>query len=184
MGSKVIGFRLPGDMAEELEKESQNRGITPSDFLRGLVDEALYPIRKEQPTTLDKEYIERSIGELESKQRQLIINIGTLTNRNDQLAKQVKILEQHKAATPGEISQFTSIVDKVKSDATILEDKIAKKFASTDRKLKRVPTDQVETWEGHDYRVYKSTDGLVKPKRISLDPLFGNKYIDLADPLN
>ena len=64
MGSKVIGFRLPGDLAEELEKACRDRGIATSDFLRGLVDEALYPNRKEQPATLDKAYIERFIGEL------------------------------------------------------------------------------------------------------------------------
>ncbi len=43
MGSKVIGFRVPVDLAEELERVSSERGQTTAEFLRGLVDDALYP---------------------------------------------------------------------------------------------------------------------------------------------
>ena len=43
MGSKVIGFRIPEDVAEELEKVSEERGMTVTEFMRSLVDETLYP---------------------------------------------------------------------------------------------------------------------------------------------
>ncbi len=43
MASKVIGFRIPEDVAEELEKVSEERGMTVAEFMRSLVDETLYP---------------------------------------------------------------------------------------------------------------------------------------------
>jgi len=43
MGSKVIGFRVPDDLAEELERFSSEHGQTTGEFLRKLVDDTLYP---------------------------------------------------------------------------------------------------------------------------------------------
>ena len=43
MASKVIGFRIPEDVAEELEKASEEHGMTVTKFMRMLVDETLYP---------------------------------------------------------------------------------------------------------------------------------------------
>jgi len=43
MGSKVIGFRVPDDLAVELDRVSGERGMTTADFLRKLVDDTLYP---------------------------------------------------------------------------------------------------------------------------------------------
>jgi len=43
MGSKVVGFRVPDDLAEELERVSSERGQTTAEFLRKLVDDELYP---------------------------------------------------------------------------------------------------------------------------------------------
>ena len=43
MGSRVIGFRIPEDVAEELEKVSEERGMKIAEFMRSLVDETLYP---------------------------------------------------------------------------------------------------------------------------------------------
>jgi len=43
MGSRVVGFRVPEDLAEELEKVSNERGQSTAEFLRKLVDDALYP---------------------------------------------------------------------------------------------------------------------------------------------
>ena len=43
MASKVIGFRIPEDVAEELEKVSEKRDMTVTEFMRSLVDETLYP---------------------------------------------------------------------------------------------------------------------------------------------
>jgi len=47
MGSKTIGLRLPDDLAQELEKVSVEKGQTTSEFVRQLIDDALYPAKTE-----------------------------------------------------------------------------------------------------------------------------------------
>lgn len=53
----------------------------------------------------------------------------------------------------------------------------------------RKPTDNFETLEykdgsKHTFRVYRGERGLSKPRRINVDPFFGNSYVDLAEPMN
>ena len=59
MASKVIGFRVPEDIALELERVSEERGIKVSEFLRALVDDTLYPpaipkVEEESNNTIDE----------------------------------------------------------------------------------------------------------------------------------
>ena len=53
MGSRVVGFRVPDDLAEELEKVSSERGQSTSEFLRKLVDDALYPSKDSHTATVE-----------------------------------------------------------------------------------------------------------------------------------
>ncbi|MBU2008900.1 MAG: hypothetical protein KJ624_03475 [Chloroflexi bacterium] len=51
----------------------------------------------------------------------------------------------------------------------------------------RTPTDDFEKLEltngsTHTFRVYKGKRGLSNPHRVSIDPFFGDKYVDLAEP--
>ncbi|MBU2009867.1 MAG: hypothetical protein KJ624_08555 [Chloroflexi bacterium] len=53
----------------------------------------------------------------------------------------------------------------------------------------RTPTDDFEKLElangsTHAFRVYKGKRGLSRPHRISMDPFFGDKYVDLGEPEN
>lgn len=59
MGSKVISFRIPEDLAEKFEQKCKDEGGNPADKLRGFVDSVCYP-PKEEPTEETKE------GELEA----------------------------------------------------------------------------------------------------------------------
>ena len=95
MGSRVIGFRVPDDLAEELERVSDERGQTTAEFLRKLVDDALYPSKGEGKTTLgssaddgevtlsdvsgEVELHEENIEEINNKIVKIDGNIGTLT---------------------------------------------------------------------------------------------------------
>lgn len=45
MGSKVIGFRLPDDLAMELEAKAAEHGQTMGEFVKKLVDDTLYPAK-------------------------------------------------------------------------------------------------------------------------------------------
>jgi predicted DNA-binding protein len=53
MGSKTIGLRLPDDLAQELEKVSVEKGQTTSEFVRQLIDDALYPVKNESEAELE-----------------------------------------------------------------------------------------------------------------------------------
>jgi len=53
--------------------------------------------------------------------------------------------------------------------------------------VERKPTDDKErirltNGRDHTFRVYRGSRGLTRPHRISTDPFFGDKYIDLAEP--
>jgi len=99
MGSRVIGFRVPDDLAEELERVSDERGQTTAEFLRKLVDDALYPSKGEGKTTLgssaddgevtlsdvsgEVELHEENIEEINNKLVKNDGNIGKLTQDVD-----------------------------------------------------------------------------------------------------
>ena len=53
MGSRVVGFRVPDDLAEKLEKVSSEHGKSTSEFLRKLVDDALYPSKDSHTATVE-----------------------------------------------------------------------------------------------------------------------------------
>ena len=55
MGSKTIGLRLPDDLAQELEKVSAEKGQTTSEFVRKLIDDALYPAKTEDKGELGED---------------------------------------------------------------------------------------------------------------------------------
>ena len=67
MASKVIGFRIPEDVAEDLEKVSEERGMTVTEFMRSLVDETLYPASdnkgQEKSDTVTPEQLESVANE-------------------------------------------------------------------------------------------------------------------------
>jgi len=59
MGSKVIGFRVPYDLAEEFKHACEERGQTTSEVLRQLVDDMLYPNREEAALSTDESVLGR-----------------------------------------------------------------------------------------------------------------------------
>jgi len=59
MGSKVIGFRVPDDLAEEFKHACEERGQTTGEVLRQLVDDMLYPNREEAALSTDESVLGR-----------------------------------------------------------------------------------------------------------------------------
>ena len=90
MASKVLGFRVPVDLAEELERISRENGMTTTDFLRKLVDDALYPPEKKDEQSWFKaesnnlsikmEHLAKRIEQLETKP---LIDLDRMTMLND-----------------------------------------------------------------------------------------------------
>ena len=81
MASKVIGFRLPEDLAVQLEKVSEERGMTVTEFMRILVDETLYPatdnkdLEKSSTVTLEQlQSFKKEQEELTNKVQKIVNN--------------------------------------------------------------------------------------------------------------
>lgn len=81
------------------------------------------------------------------------------------------------------IPQLSSRLEQVGEQIARLQAGVARAQALAVRK----PTDDFERLElangsKHTFRVYKGKRGLSNPHRVSIDPLFGDKYVDLAEP--
>ncbi len=202
MASKVIGFRLAEDLAEELEKVSEGRGMTVAEFLRSLVDDALYPgthLHDEESDDILREQqemktIKSNINDLENK-------VDTLSMKLKGAQDTVKLVNEYKASSGlfySELQKEVSDMGLQLADMDNLSAKVKQLGAevthlSTDitvikREIERQPTGDTHTlaFKGgteHKYAVYKSPKGLVKPHLVARDP-FGNKYVDLAEPLD
>ena len=81
------------------------------------------------------------------------------------------------------IPQLSSRLQQVGEQIAGLQAGVAKTQALAVRK----PTDDFERLElangsKHTFRVYRGKRGLSNPQRVSVDPFFGDKYVDLAEP--
>ncbi len=81
------------------------------------------------------------------------------------------------------IPQLSSRLQQVGEEIAGLQAGVAKAQALAVRK----PTDDFERLElangsKHTFRVYRGKRGLVNPRRVSVDPFLGDKYVDLAEP--
>ena len=102
MGSRVIGFRVPDDLAEEFDQYCDGAGKTTGEVLRKLVDDMLYPgsgrerleRRREAATSADLEQLygvstTEQIAELVNAQikEQLKEQLGDLVDEHLELVQ-------------------------------------------------------------------------------------------------
>lgn len=83
MGSKLIGFRISSDLAEQVEAKAAGQGLSTSEYLRGLVDEALYPSKPDMGE-VEKAELEEMIDVLKDKYNELV----KVVNSNGKLVEQ------------------------------------------------------------------------------------------------
>lgn len=82
MGSRVVGFRVPDDLAEELERVSDERGQTTAEFLRKLVDDALYPPKGEAKGELeDNESAPETLADVNESIERLVTVLNVTTDK-------------------------------------------------------------------------------------------------------
>ncbi len=80
MASKVIGFRVPEDIAEELEKVSEERGMTVAKLMRSLVDETLYPASDNNGQEKDDSAIREQLESLATEHKNLVDQVESLSH--------------------------------------------------------------------------------------------------------
>ena len=250
MASKVIGFRVPEDIAIELEKVSGKGGMTVTEFMRSLVDETLYPASdnkgQEKSGTVTLEQLESVANE----HKKLVDQVESLSHLMNHIGVKIAKYETEGIISPEQVGTMKE-VDTLKSKINSLEyrlnttlitagtvrdvvtlmkdnkvlmdrtyDELRKEMSllgsqlgtmkdlplkverietnvnnlttnlpSTIRETVRQPTNETHTLtlkSGRErtFRVYKSPAGLVKPHRVVRDPISGNKYVDLNEPLD
>ena len=122
MASKVIGFRVPEDIAEELEKVSDERGMRVADFLRSLVDEALYPdtqLHNNESDSTAREQVES----LSSAYRDLTNRVQGLSTMVDRAASKIAGYELEGILGP-KIAEKIQEIEKNKSNIVSLKNEV------------------------------------------------------------
>ncbi len=99
MASKVIGFRVPEDLAEEFEQFCEGAGKTSGEMLRKLVDDVLYPEsgRERLEERDEREALKNAAGRLESLEESseaLTDKIAKLEEEESDLGDRVAKLEE------------------------------------------------------------------------------------------
>ncbi len=254
MASKVIGFRVPEDLAEELEKVSEERGMTVTEFMRILVDETLYPATDNKDLEKSSTVVRKQLESLANERKNLANEVQNLSPLLDNIVAKLETYETEGILTPDLIetvqkvatlksqvntweSRYNTLSIMVNKNSKKIQDVIVlvnknressdgmcselheevsllgsqlgtmkdmplkverietdvnnltTNIPSTIRGILRQPTDETHTLpykdrSEHRFRVYKSPAGLVKPHVVIRDPISGNKYVDLNEPLD
>jgi hypothetical protein len=114
VGSKLIGFRLDNDLAEEIEAKAAEKGQSTSELLRELVDELLYPSRAEldSPEQLYGVKATEQIVEVVNSQikEQLKEQLGPLVD------EKLKLVQVDRGLTEAEKRHYDSALASLESN--------------------------------------------------------------------
>ncbi len=121
MASKVIGFRIPEDVAEELEKVSEEHGMTVAEFMRSLVDETLYPETKlrDGESDITREQVES----LTSAHKDLADDVQELSRHIDRIGVKIAGYELDGILNPKMVEKIREI-EKNKSNIGNLKNEV------------------------------------------------------------
>ena len=117
MASKVIGFRIPEDIAEELEKVSEERGMTIAEFMRKLVDETLYATTDSKGQEKSDTAISGQLQSLLNEQERLSNQVHNLSDlmtnimTKNETYKTEGILSPEQVETMQEVANLTNQVN-------------------------------------------------------------------------
>ena len=114
MGSKLIGFRVADDLAEQIETRAAEEGISTSELLRKLVDEELYPSGKGEREAVELE------GDAIEDIRQQVASLGGLVehfgNHLKELADKVELAQVNEGLTKKMVEEELERVEREATD--------------------------------------------------------------------
>lgn len=103
MASKVIGFRVPEDIAIELEKLSEERGMTVTEFMRILVDETLYPATDNKDLEKSSTVVRKQLESLANEHKNLANQVQNLSPLVDNIVAKLETYETEGIFSPEQI---------------------------------------------------------------------------------
>ncbi|MFC2001575.1 hypothetical protein ACFLUZ_03605 [Chloroflexota bacterium] len=123
MASKVIGFRIPEDVAEELEKVSEEHGMTVAEFMRSLVDETLYPATENKGQENGDIVTREQVESLSNAHRDLTDKVQDLSTRVDRVTSKIAGYELEGILSP-KIAEKIREIEKNKSNIGNLKNEV------------------------------------------------------------
>ena len=120
MASKVIGFRIPEDVAEELEKVSEERGMTVTEFMRSLVDETLYPASDNNSQEKDDSVTLEQLESLTNEHQNLVDQVESLSILMNHIGVKIAKYETEGILGPKQVETMQA-VETLKSKINNLE---------------------------------------------------------------
>lgn len=120
MASKVVGFRIPEDVAEELEKVSEERGMTVTEFMRSLVDETLYPATDHKGQEKDDTVTSEQLESLANEHKDLVDRVKSLCVLINNIGVKIAKYETEGILGPEQVGTMKE-VDTLKSKINSLE---------------------------------------------------------------
>lgn len=158
MGSKVIGFRVPDDLAAEFEQFCEGAGKTTGEVLRKSVDDLLYPGSGRERLE------ERGRGEVPAED--LAAMLAPLESAQEALAQQLKGFEERLELV--QVDRALTDADKKHYDGAVveLESELANLKTGVN-KLVRVVNDNVAACEAS----WKTADKNIEVSNKSFDRL-------------
>ena len=120
MASKVIGFRVPEDVAEELEKVSEECGMTVTEFMRSLVDETLYPSTENKGNVETATNAREQLELLANEHKDLVDQVQGLSDLINHIRVKIAKYETEGILSPKQVETMQD-VESLKSKINNLE---------------------------------------------------------------
>jgi chromosome segregation ATPase len=163
---KIAGYELDGILSSKIAEKIRELEMNKSniDSLKNEVD----------TININLEVAEKNIGNFSG----FVLSSERLF---DHLQQEIKALHSQLTGMTSSSTKFNHLEAEVNRLVTTTN--------TIQREMKRRPTEEIHTIAFKDgtekkYRVYKGKAGLVKPHRVTIDPISGNKYVDLTERLN
>ncbi len=123
MASKVIGFRVPEDIAKELEKVSEECGMTVTEFMRSLVDETLYPASANKGQEKSDTVIPEQLESLANEHKNLVDQVESLSILINHIGVKIAKYETEGILSPKQVETIQD-VEALKSNINNLENRL------------------------------------------------------------
>jgi len=139
MGSKVVGFRCPNDLAEEFEQFCETAGKTTGEVLRKLVDDLIYPGSgrerlKERQEAASLAYPEQSYGVSTTEWIAEQVNTQIKEQLVDRINDSLELVQIDRGMTETEKEQLNELVGKM----DLLAQRIDKTIEQDNRNIQMV----------------------------------------------
>ena len=158
MGSKVVGFRCPNDLAEEFEQFCERAGKTTGEVLRKLVDDLIYPGSgrerlKERQEAASLAYPEQSYGVSTTEWIAEQVNTQIKEQLGDLINDSLELVQIDRGMTEAEKEQLNELVGKM----DLLTQRIDKTIEQDNRNMQMVNENSRE-WSEKVYLLFQALD--------------------------